>query len=468
METTDFESIIKEHPEYSFWKNHFDLYADLYAGGAQIKSRAESYLYRRLREPAEVYQERLNRSFYENHIGSIVDWFASTLFRREPIITVSGSSKKSTEFYRDWLNDCDRNGTSITDFLRKKFIQSLVFGKSWIGLELPKANGSFHTRSEEERAGVDRAYLTDIHPSQVVNWSYDANGALEFVVVSLEAPKSRTGTTELKTVRRFLIYTQTEFHVVEETSDGQGKILRVEDSGLHCCHAFGRVPLFEIAVSPGMWLLNKAGHLQLEHYNKLNSLAWSLGTALYSTPVIYSRKEWDQIIGESYYIHLDPEDKFTWTEPAGNVFNIAIQNLVRLQEEIYRTCHLGSQSRTMLSGNAAQSASSKRRDYQITEEVLRAYGDTVKDALKKTLDAIQKVRLDEVTISISGLDEFEVGEFSDQISEATELLQMGIDSRTFKEEVFKKLALKYLSDANETVKLAIQTEIQKSVRGDKN
>jgi hypothetical protein len=466
MQHTDLIDILKEHPDYRFWKSNLELYADLYAGGAQLKSKSEQYLYRRLREPAEIYQERLNRSFYENHIGSIVDWFASTLFRREPVITVNTASQKQSAFYRDFLNDCDNNGTSITDFCRKKFIQMLVYGKTWIGIEFPKVNSTFHTRLEEESAGADRAFLTNLHPTQVVNWKYDATGKLELLVIEMEKQTATyfTGGQELKS--RYLVYTKTEFFLVEKTTSGAESAIRVEDQGQHCCAGMDRVPVVEMELSSGLWLLNKAGHLQLEHYNKLNSLAWSLGTALYTTPVIYSRKEWDQILGESYYIHLEPDDKFTWTEPAGNVFNIAINNLVRLQEEIYRTSHLASQSRTQLSGNAQTSAASKRRDYQVTEEVLRSYGDTIKDGLKKLLDILAQVRQDEVTASVSGLDEFEVGEFADQIAEASELLRMGIGSQTFKAEVFKKLALKFLSDANESVKLAIQTEIEQGIKGD--
>ena len=41
---------------------------------------------RRHKEPGEVYQERLSRVFYENYIGSIIDWYAATLMRREPAL----------------------------------------------------------------------------------------------------------------------------------------------------------------------------------------------------------------------------------------------------------------------------------------------------------------------------------------------------------------------------------------------
>ena len=54
-------------------------YRDLYAGGEQFRLNAAEYLLRRQKEPLEVYQERLARVFYENYLGSIVDWYTATL-----------------------------------------------------------------------------------------------------------------------------------------------------------------------------------------------------------------------------------------------------------------------------------------------------------------------------------------------------------------------------------------------------
>lgn len=75
--------IDQEHPEYMARKAAWRKYRDLYAGGERFKTNAAEYLVRRQREPGEVYSERLSRVFYENYVGSIVDWYAATLFRRE-------------------------------------------------------------------------------------------------------------------------------------------------------------------------------------------------------------------------------------------------------------------------------------------------------------------------------------------------------------------------------------------------
>src|SRR5215467_13924481 len=83
-------NINREHPEYVARKAMWKQYQDLYAGGERLRGSASEYLVRRHKEPAEVYSERLNRVFYENYIGSIIDWYAATLLRREPIMLLEG------------------------------------------------------------------------------------------------------------------------------------------------------------------------------------------------------------------------------------------------------------------------------------------------------------------------------------------------------------------------------------------
>ncbi|MCL5746522.1 MAG: hypothetical protein M1541_21755, partial [Acidobacteria bacterium] len=93
------KGIDQEHPEYvartAIWKK----YRDLYAGGEQLKESASLYLPRRQKEPYDVYQERLSKVFYENYIGSIIDWYTATLFRREPVLTFEGNNETGKQFF---------------------------------------------------------------------------------------------------------------------------------------------------------------------------------------------------------------------------------------------------------------------------------------------------------------------------------------------------------------------------------
>src|SRR5438309_3719942 len=107
-------------------------------------------------------------------------------------------------------------------------------------------------------------------------------------------------------------------------------------------------------------------------------------------------------MGESYYIKLDKDDRFGWTEPEGKVYQIAADNLVRLKEEIYRVCYLLNQAGSPTVG-MQMSGLSKQRDFNVTQEVLRGYGDMVKDVMKQVLRTIAEARQDGVSIDVSGM-----------------------------------------------------------------
>src|SRR5580698_2627556 len=93
------ENITPDHPDYIARKAMWEQYEDLYAGGEQLRAHATQYLVRRHKEPADVYMERLNRVFYENYLGSIIDWYAATLMRRDPALIFEGNDTAAKSFY---------------------------------------------------------------------------------------------------------------------------------------------------------------------------------------------------------------------------------------------------------------------------------------------------------------------------------------------------------------------------------
>ena len=114
-------------------------YRDLYAGGEQLKANASEYLTQRQKEPADVYCERLSKVFYENYVGSIIDWYAATLFRREPELQIEGLATTGAQVLHDFADDCDLKGTNLSDFFRKQLIETLVCGVSYTLVDFPNA-----------------------------------------------------------------------------------------------------------------------------------------------------------------------------------------------------------------------------------------------------------------------------------------------------------------------------------------
>jgi hypothetical protein len=454
-------NINREHPEYIARKAMWKQYKDLYAGGERLRASATEYLVRRHKEPNEVYGERLSRVFYENYIGSIVDWYAATLLRREPMLSFDGNDNTAKEFYNQFSEDCDLQGTNLSEFFRQRFIEALVCGSSYIVVDFPRRDGQALTRADEDASGRSRAYLVNYESDEVINWNYNEMGGLDWAVIRTSClQQSKVSDPKWEKETRWIYYDRENFQIYRKTGDSTP--IELIDEGRHGLASVQRVPIFQLRVSEGFWLMNKAALLQLEHFNKCNALSWALTMSLFATPVVYSDREWNQIVGESYYIQLGPQDRFGWTEPEGKVYQIAADNLVSLKDEIYRVCYVMYQADDANSGSGSQSGISKQLDFSITQDVLRGYGDTVKDTMKQVLRAIGAAREDGVAIDVSGMDQFDIDDFSNELDDAKKLLDLGIGSETLTKQVFKKLAFKYLCDVRQEIKNQVAEEIDAS------
>jgi len=465
------ERLNREHPDYSARKEMWQRYWDFYAGGEQLRRNAGLYLVRRQKEPNDVYAERLSRVFYENYLGSCIDWYAATLFRSPPRIHFETPFPAVRDFYDDFVEDCDRRGGPLVELLRKTLIHSLVFREAYALIDFPRVEGKFATRAEEDATGKSRAYVVPFTPKEVINWKTDGRGALEWAVVKTKRTFQEAAEEGgLVSEEVWSYYDRERFRVyLQRRHEAGGRVIededaRLVDEGAHALAAVKEVPLVKMSLSEGLWLTNKAALLQLEHFNKSNALSWALHMGLFAMPVIYSERDWQQIVGEAYYIQLGSNDRFGWTEPEGKVFQIAAENLDRLKNEIYRVCYLMTQAAGNEPRHLGQSGESKRRDFAITHEVLRAYGATVKEFVRRLLIKIRAARRDEVEFEVGGLEQFDAPDFGEELENAIELQKLGISSPIFRREVQKRVALKYLEGSSKEIRAEVEREIDTAQR----
>jgi hypothetical protein len=455
------QHIEQEHPEYTAKSRMWRRYRDLYAGGEQFRRACGGVSGQAAQGAPEVYQERLARVFYENYLGSIVDWYTATLVRQEPVLEFVGTNERGKDFFAEFVDNCDLRGTTLTQFFKQQITEALVCGKSYVVVDFPRASGAALTRADEDASGRSRAYLVGYNAEELINWSYSEQGALEWVVIRTSCLKQDSVKSYgWKKETRWIYYDREIFEIYEQREGDQRRTIEMVDSGRHGFAGMGRVPVFEVRVSEGLWLTNKIALLQLEHFNKSNALGWALTMGLFAMPIIYSEREWNQVAGESYYFQLGPEDRFGWAEPEGKVYQIAADNLTRLKDEIYRVSYLMQQAGD--GSGVQQSGLSQQWDFSVTQEILRAYGDVMKGSIRNVLDAITLARQDELAVDVSGLDEFDITDFSTEAADAQSLLNIGIDSPTLKRQVFKRVALKYLCDSRQEIKNRIVEEIDKA------
>ena len=63
------------------------------------------------------------------------------------------------------------------------------------------------------------------------------------------------------------------------------------------------------------------------------------------------------------------------------------------------------------------------------------------------------------------MNEFDIEDFGAELTNAKQLLDLGIESPTLKKQLFKKIALKYFCDSRQEIKNQIAQEIDSSLGG---
>ena len=165
----------------------------------------------------------------------------------------------------------------------------------------------------------------------------------------------------------------------------KAKQIELIDEGRHGLAALKRVPVFQLKVSDGLWLMNKAALLQLEHFNKSNALAWALTMGLFATAggLFGPRIQADRgriLLHPTRAggpVRMDGAGRARSTRSRRTTWSAEGRNLSGLLPD--------EPGGARAAASVRQSGLSKQRDFSVTQEVLRAYGDAVKDTMKQVL-----------------------------------------------------------------------------------
>ena len=120
--------------------------------------RDGSYLIPHPRESKEKLEKRKELATYPNYVKKVVDSYLSHLFKKSPIRSIE------TQEYQEFIQDVDKQGTYIDDFMRRRFKLAMITGTIYIIVDKP--SGKAKTKLEEKKLGL-RPYLAVRTPSQL-------------------------------------------------------------------------------------------------------------------------------------------------------------------------------------------------------------------------------------------------------------------------------------------------------------
>ena len=446
-----------KHPEYAAneatWRD-IDL---LYSDGAVLRANAARFLKRKPKELSAVWRARLDRFTSRPILGTALGWYQAAMFGGNPSVRVERGGGAS-EDYADFLAECD-GGKTFVDFSRDIFLSLLKSQSSWVLVDREPTEREYSSLAEQRASGALDAHLMRYDLLQVINWSCDAAGEIEWVVVAVQ-DAVRGFATKDKIVDRWYYFDRSVCVEYEAERDANGKARQARMVGNprpHALSAVGRVPLRRIAVPEGLWLGNRAYLSACTHLDLVNALDWGIFNGCLPTLWVKGYRD-DPSRSEVGYIELEDGGDIGYLEPSGATFDLAMRNIDGWREEMFRQVYLQSQGRSTSATASAQSGFSKEMDMLPGQDVLNGLADFLRAGLLAVLRDVADARGDaEVSFSITGL-EFEANDAEDIRRDQTFL-----DSRlgkTVEVEVKKRLAGRALSDAPQGLRDQAYAEIE--------
>lgn len=163
----------RTHPLYDDNIDRWLLYRDAVKGGEDFINDDNLFTHRL--EDEEDFQERLDRAYYLNYCDVVPSLYNAYIFKER----IERPSDENLILFRA---NVDRRGTSISDYIAKTGFFSKIFGVMHVLVDMPVKTKDKPTKTDAKAANLN-PYCTLIYPSQLVDWSLDADGNFRWVVI---------------------------------------------------------------------------------------------------------------------------------------------------------------------------------------------------------------------------------------------------------------------------------------------
>lgn len=438
-----------QHPDYAKYK---DLWSDvelIVKGGQALAKAAERFLWRKPAELATVYAARCEQFAPQSIVGTAVGWYEQAMFGNQPAVA-SGDPKETAvtpakapkDFLTTFFAGCDAGRkVKLVDMFRQVFRGMLMYRCYHVLVDLPRTVGEVTSRADQRAKGGLDPFLVPYEPCQVINWSKDASGAYEWVVIATTEVQTKFGAAATS-VDRWYHFDRTTVTIYEAERKEGKKVDEAAEvhSGPHAMADNDRVPLLTFEVPDLLWLCDRVYPQSVAHMNADAVLGWALFMAALPVPVITGDFKAAPVASETSFIQLGDGGKFEFAEPSGSSFEHLKLRVDGLMQEVHRQMYLLSQARTDSSTAAAASGLSKQIDMQPADDVLAGLGGILSAAIEETCNAVAAVRGDAGAFTVRGFDDFADPDTSGELDNCQKSLDLGIPSETIRKALYKRAA----------------------------
>lgn len=156
------------HPMYEQYKTEWEFYLAAYEGGTKMAN--EKMIFRHPREHEDDWRERVKRSHYHNYCERLVDFFTDFIYAE----TIDRNGGKGDDFFGEFIQDVDKKGEGIDDFMRVACDDMQIFGMLYILVDMPRIDPTDTPMSKlQVQARGIQPYWVTIRPAEILDWVVD-------------------------------------------------------------------------------------------------------------------------------------------------------------------------------------------------------------------------------------------------------------------------------------------------------
>lgn len=225
----------RRHPKYESLLSHWNFMAATYSGGREW---FQNNVFRYIKEGDTEYKDRVERAYRFNHTREVVDLINKYLFKQSIVRNEEDAPEPIKKFWKK----ATKNGLSIKDLARQVSKKTSQYGRVGVVVDMTRSSTEVVSRADEAAAGL-HAYAYIVGPQQLLDYSYDQEGILNWVLIHEVGrddadPVNSSG----EPILRYRLWTRNDWTLYKEVRTGKGKQTEivVEAQGEH---ELGEVPV---------------------------------------------------------------------------------------------------------------------------------------------------------------------------------------------------------------------------------
>lgn len=229
----------RRHPEYKEGLPQWTFLDACYRGGREWFAKN---IFRYLKEGDKEFKDRLERAYRFNHSREVVDLVDKYLFK----VDIERNEDDAPDALIAFWDNATKSGLNVDQFAKQISRKSSIFGSVWVVVDSSKKGSEDGGAMSIAEAKKDkgRIFAYTVNPDRVLDFAYDDNGDLSWVLVyEQDRDDSDPYTSTGLYIDRYRLWTKQDWTLYTTTVAGKNTAVTEVASNVH---GLGMVPMFRV------------------------------------------------------------------------------------------------------------------------------------------------------------------------------------------------------------------------------